>query len=216
MAQPSILIIDDEPDNFEVIETLLSVGNGATTQARNTPPLKDRVYQLYYAANGQEAIDSLDTFQPDLILLDVMMPGIDGIEVCRRIKAMPKWQAVPIMMVTALGTKADLAACLTAGADDFISKPVNSVELRARVHSMLRIKQQYDNIQSLSHLQNETINILESTLHELHGDIASKLAHELNTPLNGILGMIELLKSDLEEMDIAEIREMLGDRKSVV
>jgi signal transduction histidine kinase len=194
MSQFSILIVDDEPDNFDVLETLLS----------------EQEYQLYYAANGQEAITSLDTFNPDLILLDVMMPGIDGIEVCRQIKAISKWQAVPIVMVTALNSKSDLAYCLTAGADDFISKPVNGIELRARVHSMLRIKQQYDNIQTLSHIQENTINVLESTLNELRGNIASSLSHELNTPLNGILGMIGLLKDDFQEMDIDEISEMLS------
>lgn len=126
----SILIVDDDPDNFDVIETFLN----------------DRDYQLHYAASGQEAIASLETFQPDLILLDVMMPGMDGIEVCRRIKAMPYWEAVPIIVVTALTTKKDLAQCLSAGADDFISKPVNRLELTARVRSMLRIRQQYQDI----------------------------------------------------------------------
>ncbi|MEG4418245.1 hybrid sensor histidine kinase/response regulator [Microcoleus sp. LAD1_D5] len=194
MSQFSILIVDDEPDNFDVLETLLS----------------EQEYELYYAANGQEAIASLDLFKPDIILLDVMMPGIDGIEVCRQIKAMSKWKAVPIIMVTALSSKSDLAQCLTSGADDFISKPLNGIELRARVHSMLRIKQQYDNIQNLYHIQENTINVLESTLNELRGNLASSLSHELNTPLNGILGTIGLLKDDIEDMDIAEIREMLG------
>ena len=194
MSEFSILIIDDEPDNFDVIETLLSY----------------RDYQLHYAARGQEAIAMLDTFNPDLILLDVMMPGIDGIEVCRQIKALSKWQAVPIIMVTALSSKSDLAHCLTTGADDFISKPVNGIELRARVHSMLRIKQQYDKIQTLSHLQENTINILERTLNELRGNLASSLSHELNTPLNGILGTIGLLQDDIEDMDLAEIRDLLS------
>lgn len=126
----SILVVDDEPDNFDVIETLLSAQD----------------YQLHYAASGASAIASLDTFEPDLILLDVMMPGMDGIEVCQRIKAMPQWESVPIIVVTALTTKKDLAQCLTAGADDFISKPVNSLELTARVRSMLRIRQQYQQL----------------------------------------------------------------------
>ncbi|OCR01026.1 hybrid sensor histidine kinase/response regulator [Oscillatoriales cyanobacterium USR001] len=194
MSQISILIIDDEPDNFDVIETLLSEQN----------------YQLHYAASGKDALATLDTFNPDLILLDVMMPGIDGIEVCRRIKAMSKWQAVPIIMVTALNSKYDLANCLNAGADDFISKPVNSIEMRARIHSMLRIKQQYDNIQSLSRIQENTINFLENNLSELRGNLASSLSHELNTPLNGILGTIGLLDDDLENMELDEIREILG------
>ncbi|WP_445302508.1 hybrid sensor histidine kinase/response regulator [Microcoleus sp. MON2_D5] len=194
MSQFSLLIVDDEPDNFDVIETLLS----------------EQDYQLHYAASGQEAIASLDLFDPDLILLDVMMPGIDGIEICRQIKAMSKWQAVPIIMVTALSSKSDLANCLTAGADDFISKPVNAIELRARVHSMLRIKQQYDNIQNLYHIQENTINLLDSTLNELRGNLASTLSHELNTPLNGILGTIGWLKDEIGDIEIAEIRELLG------
>lgn len=127
---PSLLVIDDEPDNFDVIQTLL----------------KHQDYQLHYVASGEEAIAALTVCQPDLILLDVMMPGIDGIEVCRRIKALPQWEAVPIIMVTALTSKQDLATCLTAGADDFISKPVNRIELTARVQSMLRIRQQYQQL----------------------------------------------------------------------
>ncbi|BAY23113.1 two-component hybrid sensor and regulator [Calothrix sp. NIES-2100] len=191
---PSILVIDDEPDNFDVIETLLNEQN----------------YLLHYAASGQVAIASLNVFQPDVILLDVMMPEMDGIEVCRQIKAMPQWQPVPIIMVTALNSKEDLARCLKSGAEDFISKPVNSVELRARIHSMLRIKQQYDNIQSLSNIQANSIKVLENTLNELRGNLAATLPHELNTPLYGIVGTISLLMADLENMDTAEIRELLG------
>ncbi len=194
MKIPSILVVDDEPNNFDVIETLLTEQN----------------YQLHYAANGAGAIANLDTFSPDLILLDVMMPDIDGIEVCRQIRAMAQWQVVPIIMVTALTSKADLAACLSAGADDFISKPVNALELRARIHSMLRIKQQYDNIQSLANVQTNTIHLLESSLSELRGNLASSLSHELNTPLNGMLGMISLIKEDLETMPVEELQELIG------
>ncbi|NER82505.1 MAG: hybrid sensor histidine kinase/response regulator [Leptolyngbya sp. SIO1D8] len=209
MKNKNILIIDDEPESFEVIETLLSIHVDTRSSPEENTVQEPPDYQLYYAANGQEAIASLDTFQPDLILLDVMMPGIDGIEICRQIKAMPKWQAVPIIMVTALNTKLDLAKCLTTGADDFISKPISAVELRARVQSMLRNKQQYDDIQALSNLQKETINILENTLSELQGNLASNLAHELNTPLHGILGTISFLSNHLENLDNSNVREML-------
>lgn len=150
LNKPSILIVDDEPSNFDVIETLLN----------------NHKYELHYVASGKDAIALLDTYQPSLILLDVMMPGLDGRQVCRLIKAIPKWQAVPIIIVTALHSKSDLAECLEAGADDFISKPINAIELRARVQSMLRIKQQYDNIETLSHIQKNTINILQNTLNE--------------------------------------------------
>ncbi|OZH55152.1 histidine kinase [Hydrocoleum sp. CS-953] len=164
MNIPSVLVIDDEPNNFDVIEALLN----------------DQEYELYYSANGEEAIANLKTYNPDVILLDVMMPGIDGIETCRQIKAMSKWHAVPIIMVTALSSKSDLANCLKTGADDFISKPVNGVELRARVKSMLRIKQQYDNLQ---------------TMLELREDMVNMVVHDLRNPLTIIMFGLQLLKN---------------------
>jgi CheY-like chemotaxis protein/two-component sensor histidine kinase len=194
MTVPLIFVIDDEPDNFDVIETFLS----------------DADYQLNYAASGQEALMLLNTFSPDLILLDVMMPGLDGIEVCQQLKASSQWQAIPIIMVTALTSKEDLSRCLEAGADDFISKPVNRFELRARVKSMLRIKQQYDRIQEFSVIQRDTINILGQNLEELTGNLAFSLSHELNTPLNGIIGVIEVLKDNIQDMEITEVREILS------
>jgi len=132
MVLPSILVVDDEPHNFDVIEALLF----------------DKSYDLNYSSNGSEAIQSLELIQPDVILLDVMMPGINGIEICRQIKAIEKWRMVPIIIVTALNRKEDLAQCFDAGADDFITKPINKIELRARVNSMLRIKQHYDLLQT--------------------------------------------------------------------
>ncbi|MEO1401917.1 MAG: hybrid sensor histidine kinase/response regulator [Cyanobacteria bacterium J06635_1] len=160
---PNILVIDDEPDNYDVVETLLHREG----------------YHLSYAASGQGALAQLDIFEPDVILLDVMMPELDGIEVCRRIKADPQWRAVPIVMVTALNTKADLARCLSTGADDFISKPVSGTELRARVQSMLRIKRHYDQVQSLLTLREDRVNML---------------AHDLRNPLAIILLAANLLQ----------------------
>ncbi len=194
MSQFSILVVDDEPDNFDVIDAFLA---------------EDR-YHLNYASSGHDAIAALDTFNPDVILLDVMMPELDGLEVCQQIKVMPKWKGVPIIMVTALNSKEDMARCLAAGADDFISKPVNSVELRARVHSMLRIKQQYDSIKSLCQVQERTISLLDTTLNELRGNLTTSLPHEINTPLNGILGTIGLLVDTHADMNQAEIHEFLG------
>lgn len=193
MNPSSILIVDDEPDNFDVIETLLSVQG----------------YHLYYASNGQEALSILDTVNPDLILLDVMMPGLNGIDVCKKIKADLQWKAVPIIMVTALSSKEDLALCLEAGADDFISKPVNRLELCARVKSMLRIKQQHDTIQHFSAIQRNTINVLGRNLQELTGNLVLSLSQELNTPVNGISSIIELLKVNIKNMDTVEVQLLL-------
>ena len=193
MNPSSILIVDDEPDNFDVIETLLSVQG----------------YHLYYASNGQEALNILDIVNPDLILLDVMMPGLNGIDVCKKIKADLQWKAVPVIMVTALSSKEDLALCLEAGADDFISKPVNRLELCARVKSMLRIKQQHDTIQHFSDLQRNTINVLGRNLQELTGNLVISLSQELNTPVHGISSIIELLKVNLKNMDTVEAQFLL-------
>ena len=189
-----ILVVDDEPDNFDVIEVILN----------NQP------YQLHYASSGQEALDVIDMYQPDLILLDVMMPEMDGIETCRLIKEQLRWRSVPIIITTALTAKEDLARCLEAGADDFISKPLNSLELRARIKSMLRIKRQYDTIQRFSVLQRDTINVLGENLNNLTGSLAAKLSHELNTPLNGIMGVIALLRHNIDQMEMSEIKETLG------
>ena len=160
----SILIVDDEPHNFDVIEALLTAYD----------------YELNYASSGQEALESLEILEVDLILLDVMMPDVDGIKVCERIKAIPQYQPIPIIMVTALSTKEDLAQCLSAGADDFISKPVNALELRARVQSMLRIKQQYNALQLAldrqSVLEAEKRELLENRNSELEAEVSMRVA----------------------------------------
>jgi signal transduction histidine kinase len=153
---PLILIVDDEPDNFDVIEVLL---------------LRED-YQLHYASSGQATLAQLENLSPDVILLDVMMPGMDGLEVCQRVKSTPHWQHIPIIMVTALNTKDDLARCLDAGADDFISKPVNGIELRARVSSMLRIKHQYDALESALNLRKNMAYMIVHDLRNLFTHIA--------------------------------------------
>lgn len=159
----SILVIDDEPDNFDVIEALL---------------LHEQ-YHINYASSGIKALERMSVMQPDLILLDVMMPDMDGVEVCKKIKNHLQWQHIPIIMVTALNSKEDLGMCLAAGADDFISKPVNKTELQARIRSMLRLKRQYDNLQELIHLREDMVNMI---------------VHDLRNPLTNIVLCAEILK----------------------
>jgi signal transduction histidine kinase/HPt (histidine-containing phosphotransfer) domain-containing protein len=166
---PSIFIIDDEPKNFDTIQSLL-IGEK---------------YTFSYAMSGRRAIERLDKFQPDLILLDLMMPDMDGIEVCKIVKASPQWQSIPIIMVTSLTEKKDLARCLAAGADDFISKPVDIIELTARLTSMLRIKRQYDNLQ----IAKEEAELATKA----KADFLAVMSHEIRTPINGILGATQLL-----------------------
>lgn len=164
----TIWVVDDDPSNFEVIEVLLSRSG----------------YHLEYFSGGLQVLKQLEQAQPDVLLLDVMMPILDGIEVCRRIKACSHWQSIPIIIVTALTAKEDLGRCLDAGADDFISKPVNGIELRSRIRSMLRIKQQHDHLQSLLQLRSDMVNML---VHDLRNPLAStlmscELLHLMNLP----------------------------------
>jgi diguanylate cyclase (GGDEF)-like protein len=119
-----ILIVDDHEDNVEL------------QKAR----LEARGYQTETATNGQQALDQVAANPPDLMLLDVMMPEVDGIEVARRIKANPRLPFIPIIMQTALDATESKVEGLDAGADDYITKPINFAELAARVNSLLRIK----------------------------------------------------------------------------
>lgn len=122
MAQ-TILIVDDNLSAQETLEGLL-IGQG---------------YNLAFANNGEEALARADQLSPDLILLDVMMPGIDGFEVCRRLRAEPRLAEVPVIMVTALDDRASRLQGIKAGADDFISKPFDRLELRARVQTITQL-----------------------------------------------------------------------------
>lgn len=129
--QPRILVVDDTPQNIRLLDAVL------------TP----RGYVVVHAGSGQAALDLVQQRPPDLILLDILMPGMDGYEVCRRLRADPTYQALPIIMITASGDQEKLKA-LEAGADEFITKPFNQAELLARVKSLLRIKQYHDTIQA--------------------------------------------------------------------
>ena len=123
-AGARILVVDDHEDNVELLRARLEA----------------RGYRVDAASDGQQALDRVFADPPDLVLLDVMMPRIDGMEVARRIKAEPGLPFVPVMMQTALDTTEHMVEGLDAGADDYIAKPINFAELEARVKALLRIK----------------------------------------------------------------------------
>jgi adenylate cyclase len=129
---PKILVVDDTPHNVKMLVDLLAAKGYATVTA----------------ASGQEGLEKVETEQPDLVLLDVMMPGMDGYEVCRRIRGNPDYGILPVVMVTALDPARERIKGLEAGADDFLTKPVNTAELVARVRSLLRIKDLYTTVQA--------------------------------------------------------------------
>ncbi|MEX0716829.1 MAG: response regulator [Planctomycetaceae bacterium] len=119
-----ILIADDNQQNCELLDAYLA----------------DEGYEVAMAADGQETLEQVAAWRPDLILLDIMMPKLSGYEVCQQLKSDRQFKDIPILMVTALNERGDIEKAVLAGCDDFLSKPVNSLELKTRVRSLLRVR----------------------------------------------------------------------------
>jgi class 3 adenylate cyclase len=129
-----ILVVDDTPVNVKLLADLLAA----------------RGFAVATAASGPEALAAIDRQPPDLVLLDVMMPGMSGYEVCRKLRDNPATALLPVVMVTALDPTQERVKGIDAGADDFLSKPINQPELLARVRSLLRIKELHDALNALN------------------------------------------------------------------
>lgn len=119
MSKPNVLIVDDEPQILRVLRTSLSM----------------RGYNIETAANGEEGLEKIRTYQPDLIILDLVLPGISGLQVCSRIREFSK---VPILVLSAKGSEGDKVTALNLGADDYVTKPFGMDELLARMRAVLR------------------------------------------------------------------------------
>ena len=128
-----ILIADDNPANCELLQAYLA----------------DVDCEIEMAVDGQDTLDKVASYQPDLILLDVMMPRLNGFEVCKQVKEDPQNRRIMILMVTALNEIGDIERAVAAGTDDFLSKPVNQVELVKRVENMLKLKDVTDEVERL-------------------------------------------------------------------
>jgi len=128
-----ILIADDNQPNRELLEAYLS----------------DLDCESEIAVDGQDTLDKIRTFKPDLVLLDVMMPKLSGFEVCKKLKQDAQTRRIMILMVTALNELGDIERAVMAGTDDFLSKPVNKVELLKRVENMLKLKDVTDEVERL-------------------------------------------------------------------
>jgi two-component system alkaline phosphatase synthesis response regulator PhoP len=119
---PRILIADDNPQGVELLEAYLSSGN----------------YEIETASDGEETLRKVKQWQPDLILLDIMMPKISGFEVCKRLRADPATHDIAVLMITALDQASDIERAVEAGTDDFLTKPINKTELFLRIRSVLK------------------------------------------------------------------------------
>lgn len=133
MSANKILIADDNPTNVELLEVFLS----------------DLDCELAVAVDGRDTLDKVAQFKPDLILLDIMMPKLSGFEVCKQLKEDPATRGIMILMVTALNELGDIERAVNAGTDDFLSKPVNKLELLKRVENMLKLRLVTDEVERL-------------------------------------------------------------------
>ena len=167
-----ILAVDDNPDNIDILEEIL-----------------EDDYELATASSGEEALKIASDFKPALILLDIMMDGIDGYEVCRQIRATQTLSYTKVIMVSAKSDVDDRLQGYEVGADDYVTKPFDEDELLAKVRVYLSLK----SVEEIDQFKSNVINLL---------------GHEANTPLNGILPPLEMLLAD-DDMPVEERRKWL-------
>ncbi|MBP0016278.1 MAG: hybrid sensor histidine kinase/response regulator [Cyanobacteria bacterium SBLK] len=175
-----ILVVDDSPDNLFLVQSILA----------------EEGYESILVENGREAIAYIEKSPPHLVLLDVMMPGMDGLEVTRTIRKNPALPYIPILLITAYDG-ASVVKGLDSGADDFIRKPVEVDELLARVRSLLRLKHSVDERDAIAR-QRE--------------DFVSRLTHDLRTPLIAADRMLELLEAGA----LGELSDAMSEVLSVM
>jgi len=156
--------------------------------------LRKEKYDLLLVASGKELLEKLPEISPDLIILDVMMPEVDGFEVCRKIRKNIKLQHIPIILITSRDGKEIVAQGLETGADDFLQKPINELELRARVRSMLRIKRQYDE--------------LEATL-KMREELSNMIVHDMSSPIVSVLLHATLMEEKVTDPELLKHLEMI-------
>jgi putative two-component system response regulator len=167
-----ILIVDDESGARAALEFLL----------------RREGFEVRDAADGPSAIQECATFRPDLILLDIMMPGMNGFEVCRHIKATPETRLTPVVLVTGLTTTEDRITGINAGADDFLSKPIDLNELLARTRSLLRLKQYTDELENAEAVLFSLAHSIEARDPYTHGhcerlaEMSARMGERLGVP----------------------------------
>lgn len=189
-----ILIVDDIPANIQILGNILSTQN----------------FQIAYAQSGKQALSVIKNQKLDLILLDIMMPYMDGFEVCRILKNQPETAEIPIIFLTAKADMESIVKGFDVGGQDYITKPFNAAELLARVNTHIQLHEQKKKLKELN--ENLENKVLERTqelenaykrlghLEKAKTDFLSIISHELRTPLNGLTGLSTLLsQTDLND-----------------
>jgi two-component system, sensor histidine kinase and response regulator len=176
-ASGTILVVDDDQRNVRLMESILR-GSG---------------YRVLKAYDGEEALHVVENDPPDLLLLDVMMPKMSGFELCQALKRRYETRLLPVIMVTALNALEDKVQALEYGADDFLSKPINKVELLAKVRSVLRVKALQDEVE----LKGREIEAANQELIRMQGfkeSMMQMVVHDLKNPLASIMGNVQLIQ----------------------
>ena len=191
MKTPTILIVDDEEKNVKLLKAMLMRQN----------------YNLLGAHSGEEALRLVLDTSPDLFLLDVMMPGMDGFEVCQRLKQDEKTKMAPILMITALTEKENRVKAMEAGADDFLNKPVDQTELVVRVKSLLRIKSYHDELfKSYREIAEKNEKLRE--LEKAKDGLTHMIIHDLRNPLTAISAYLQLILMDKDNLSDGQREKM--------
>jgi len=189
----TVLVVDDDQRNVRLMESILR-GSG---------------YQVVKAYNGEDALRLVETAPPDMLLLDVMMPRMSGFELCQKLKDRYETRLLPIIMVTALNALEDKVQALEYGADDFLSKPINKVELLAKVRSVLRVKALHDELEK-NRLEIEKKNQELVRMEGFKESMMQMVVHDLKNPLASIMGNVQLIEmQSAETVNPARLKELL-------
>ncbi len=210
-----ILIVDDNPQNLQVLGKFL----------------KSSGYKVEFALNGKSALEWMETERFDLILLDIMMPGISGLSLCKMLREKKEYDAIPIIFISADNNKSTILEGFEYGAQDYITKPFDHHELLARVKTQLDLKFSREDLMLLNNNLEKTVldrtAELKDALSELEEanrqlreieqiktDFLNIISHEIRTPLNGIMGPLELIRLKLDDPKILRLVELLDQSVS--